>query len=92
MATPSFENKLATAKTILTTAASVAGTVMLARSVFQDFLPNDIQHHFFSRFCKIFNTRSSHVTIVIDELDGLAKNQIYEAANRYLGLQTRFFS
>lgn len=85
MVTPSFENKLATAKTILTTAASVAGAVMLARSLFQDFLPNDIQHYFFSRFCKIFNTRSSHITIVIDELDGLAKNQIYEAANIYLG-------
>ncbi|KAH9711286.1 protein HYPER-SENSITIVITY-RELATED 4 [Citrus sinensis] len=73
----SAENKLATAKTILSTAASVAATVMLART-----------DYFYFRLRKFCNRFSSQLTIVIDEHDGLAKNQIYDAAKVYLGKKT----
>lgn len=81
----SAETKLATAKTILSTAASVAATVMLARTVARDLLPYEIQDYFYFRLRKFCNRFSSQLTIVIDEHDGLAKNQIYEAAKVYLG-------
>ncbi|KAJ4714326.1 AAA-ATPase [Melia azedarach] len=76
--------KLATAKTIFSTAASVATTVLLARSVSRDFLPYEIQDYFSFRFRKFCNRFSSQLTMFIDEVDGLVKNQIYEAAQIYL--------
>ncbi|KAG2694334.1 hypothetical protein I3760_08G138400 [Carya illinoinensis] len=81
----SAESKLATAKTVLSAAASVAATVMLARSIAQDFLPYEIQDYFFSGIRGFFSRFSSQVTMVIDEFDGLVNNQIYEAAEIYLG-------
>ncbi|KAK2657138.1 hypothetical protein Ddye_010190 [Dipteronia dyeriana] len=84
----SAETKLATAKTILTTAASVAGTVMLARSVVRDFMPYEFQDYISIKCRKFYNRFSSQLTMVIDELDGFEKNQIYEAAQIYLSSKT----
>ncbi|BFG39163.1 hypothetical protein CerSpe_254370 [Prunus speciosa] len=81
----SAETKLATAKTVLSTAASVAATAMLVRSIAQDFLPHEIQHYFFSGISSFFSRFSSQLTMVIEEFDGLVNNQIYEAAEIYLG-------
>ncbi|KAK4840375.1 hypothetical protein QYF36_007356 [Acer negundo] len=84
----SSESKLATAKTILTTAASVAGTVMLARSVARDFMPYEFQDYISIKCRKFYSRFSSQLTMVIDELDGFDKNQIYEAAQIYLSSKT----
>lgn len=81
----SAETKLATAKTVLSTAGSVAATAMLVRSIAQDFLPHEIQHYFFSGISSFFSRFSSQLTMVIEEFDGLVNNQIYEAAEIYLG-------
>ncbi|KAB1200038.1 putative mitochondrial chaperone bcs1 [Morella rubra] len=81
----SAESKLATAKTFLSTAASVAATMMLARSIAQDFLPHEFQDVLFSGIRGFFGRFSSQLTMVIDEFDGLVNNQIYEAAEIYLG-------
>lgn len=85
MAASSPESKLATAKTILTTAASVATTVVVARSVLQDFLPHEMQDFLFSGVRSFFGRFSNRLTMVIEEFDGLVNNQIYEAAETYLG-------
>ncbi|KAK0605918.1 hypothetical protein LWI29_032180 [Acer saccharum] len=84
----SAETKLATAKTILTAAASVAGTVMLARSVVRDFMPYELQDYISIKCRKFYSRFSSQLTMVIDELDGFDKNQIYEAAQIYLSSKT----
>ncbi|XP_062145475.1 protein HYPER-SENSITIVITY-RELATED 4-like [Alnus glutinosa] len=81
----SAETKLATAKTVLSAAASVAATAMLARSIAQDFLPHEIHDYLFSGIRSFFNRFSSQLTMIIDEFDGLVSNQIYEAAEIYLG-------
>lgn len=81
----SVETKLATAKTVLSAAASVAATAMLVRSIAQDFLPHEFQGLLFSGIRSFFNRFSSQITMVIDEFDGLINNQIYEAAEIYLG-------
>ncbi|XP_015889982.3 AAA-ATPase At3g50940 [Ziziphus jujuba] len=79
------DNKLAMAKTILATAASIATTVMVARSVAQDLLPHEFHDFLFSGIRNFFNRFSSQLTMVIEEFDGLVNNQIYEAAETYLG-------
>ncbi|KAK3224188.1 hypothetical protein Dsin_011213 [Dipteronia sinensis] len=84
----SAETKLATAKTILTTAASVAGTVMLARSVARDFMPYEFQDYISIKCRKFYSRFSSQLTMVIDEIDGFDKNLIYEAAQIYLSSKT----
>jgi chaperone BCS1 len=81
----SAETKLATAKTVLSAVASVAATAMLARSIVQDFLPHEIHDYLFSGVRSFFNRFSSQLTMIIDEFDGLVSNQIYEAAEIYLG-------
>ncbi|EXC35431.1 putative mitochondrial chaperone bcs1 [Morus notabilis] len=80
-----FATNLATAKTVLTTAASVAATAMVARSIVQDYLPYEFQELLFSGIRKLFSRFSSQMTMVIEEFDGLVNNQIYEAAETYLG-------
>ncbi|XP_042484254.1 AAA-ATPase At3g50940-like [Macadamia integrifolia] len=73
------------AKAILSTAASVAASVMLVRTIVQDFLPHELQDYVFSGLRKFFNQFSSQLTIVIEEFDELTNNQVYEAAEIYLG-------
>ncbi|XP_062102452.1 AAA-ATPase At3g50940-like [Humulus lupulus] len=81
----SAETKLATAKMVLSTAASVAATAMLVRSLVNDFMPDEIQVLLFSGIRNFLNRFSSQMTMVLDEFDGLVNNEIYEAAEVYLG-------
>ncbi|GMN29360.1 hypothetical protein TIFTF001_002404 [Ficus carica] len=80
-----FETNLATAKTVLRTAASVAAVAMVARSVLQDFMPPEFQELLSSGIKSFFNRFSSRMTMVIEEFDGMGSNHIYEAAEIYLG-------
>ncbi|XP_061360982.1 AAA-ATPase At3g50940-like isoform X2 [Gastrolobium bilobum] len=81
----SADSHLATAKTVLTTAASVAATAMLVRSVANEFLPGELRDYILGGIRSIFSRFSSELTIVIDEFEGLVNNQIYESAETYLG-------
>lgn len=78
------EANLANAKSILTAAASFAATVVLVRSIANDLLPSQLHEYFYDGFRNIFTRFSSQLTMVIDEMDGLGPNQIYEAAETYL--------
>ncbi|XWS29264.1 hypothetical protein CRYUN_Cryun24cG0013500 [Craigia yunnanensis] len=85
METSSGESKIANAKAILSAAASFAATVMLVRSITHEFLPYEIKDYVFFGIRKFFNRLSSTRTMVIDEFNGLVHNQVYEAAEIYLG-------
>ncbi|KAL3722552.1 hypothetical protein ACJRO7_034859 [Eucalyptus globulus] len=73
------------AKTIVTTAASVAASTMVVRSVLRDLVPYELQYYLFRSIRGFLKSFSSEVTVVIEEFDGLAGNQIYKAAELYLG-------
>ncbi|XP_057976708.1 AAA-ATPase At3g50940-like [Malania oleifera] len=77
-------DKLATAKAVLSAAASFAATAMVARSVARDFLPYELQDYLFSGIRTFFARFSSQTTLLLDEFDGLVPNQIYTAAETYL--------
>ena len=81
----SAETNLATAKAFLTTAASVAATAMVVRSIVQDFMPDELKDMLFSGIRNLLNRFSTQMTMVIEEFEGLANNQIYEAAEFYFG-------
>ncbi|XP_030468259.1 protein HYPER-SENSITIVITY-RELATED 4-like [Syzygium oleosum] len=82
--TSSSESKIATAKAVFTAAASVTATVMVARSVTQDLLPDDLRYYLSSAIRSFLARLSSQLTLVIEEYDGLVSNQIYDAAQIYL--------
>lgn len=82
--TSSSESNLATAKAVLSAAASVTATVMVARSITQDLLPEDLRYYFSSALQGFLARFSSQLTLVIEEYDGLVSNQIYDAAQIYL--------
>lgn len=83
----SSESNLATAKTILSTVGSIAAAAVVVRGVAQDFLPYEFQDYVFSGIQNFFSRFSNQLTLVIDEFDGLERNEIYKAAETYLGLK-----
>lgn len=76
--------EMPSAKTVMSTAASVAATAMLLRSISRDFIPGDLQHYLSTKLRSLLNSFSSQLTLVIDEFDGLNRNHIFTAAQLYL--------
>ncbi|CAL9100498.1 unnamed protein product [Musa acuminata var. zebrina] len=71
-------------KKALTTAASVAASMMLARTVVNDVIPYELRDYIFSRFDCLRSRLSSEHTIVIDQAEGYASNLVFDAARTYL--------
>lgn len=79
------ESTVAKAKTFLSVAASIGASAMLVRSIARELFPDEMEAYFYSNIRSFFRFFSSQLTLVIDEFDGLVSNQIYEAAEVYLG-------
>ncbi|KAB2628148.1 mitochondrial chaperone BCS1-like [Pyrus ussuriensis x Pyrus communis] len=75
------QENLPSPKTILSAAASLAASAILFKTIASDLIPEAFQKSFYSRLQKL----SSQLTVVVEELDGLTPNQMFEAANLYLG-------
>ncbi|XP_058092005.1 AAA-ATPase At3g50940-like [Magnolia sinica] len=73
------------AKDMLTTAASVAASAMVIRTITNDLLPHHLQDLLFSTISSYFNRFSSQLTITIQEFNGFAINDLYSAIEIYLG-------
>ncbi|KAK4477121.1 hypothetical protein RD792_016331 [Penstemon davidsonii] len=71
-------------KRVISTAASVAATVMLVRSVSRDLIPQEINEYIYTKFNTFLSTFTNEITITIDEYDGLNKNKLFYAAEIYL--------
>lgn len=66
---------------VLSVAASLAASAVLLRSTANDLIPDGIYHS----FRKLLDRLSFQLTVVVEEFDGLAANQMFESANTYLG-------
>lgn len=75
---------LPSSSTILSVAAYITATVVLIRTL-GDLVPDEFQNYFSSRFRRLSGFLFPHLTVVIEEFDGLTLNNLYEAANLYLG-------
>lgn len=73
------------AKTIISSTASIAATAMVVRSVARDLIPYELQRYVYLSIRGFFKSFSSEIVLIIEEFDGLATNQIYKAAEIYLG-------
>ncbi|KAK4437747.1 protein HYPER-SENSITIVITY-RELATED 4 [Sesamum alatum] len=76
--------QLPSTNTVVSAAASLAATAVLVRSFAKDFLPHELSQYFFLKFQNLLTAFSNEVTLVIDEFDGLNKNQLFHAARLYV--------
>ncbi|MQL76657.1 hypothetical protein Taro_009039 [Colocasia esculenta] len=79
---------LSKATSFLSTAGSLAASVVLLRTVVNDFLPHEVQEFFYAGVRKLLGDFSSEFTVVVHEYDGFFVNEIYEAARTYLAGRT----
>ncbi|XP_062232278.1 AAA-ATPase At3g50940-like [Phragmites australis] len=72
-------------KKAITTAASVAASLMLVRSVVNELVPYEVRAMLFSGFGYLRSHMSSQNTIIIEKKnDGFTNNHIYNAVKTYL--------
>lgn len=76
---------LPSTKTILSVAASLTASALLLRTVANDLIPDSVQDYLLTRLRKFSSRFSSNITVVVDELDGYAVNQMFQSASVYLG-------
>ncbi|TKY49165.1 mitochondrial chaperone bcs1 [Spatholobus suberectus] len=70
---------------LLSAVASLAAAAMLIRSIANEFMPSGILDFFSSQIRYLSRQFSSRQTIVIEEFQGMSRNQVFEAAEAYLG-------
>ena len=81
----SLNQRMPNAQTLLSTAATVAATTMLVKSIAHDYIPNDIRCYLSSHLHQLSRNFSSRFTVVIEEFQGFSMNQMFGAAEIYLG-------
>ncbi|XP_022741175.1 AAA-ATPase At5g17760-like [Durio zibethinus] len=64
--------------------ASMTASIMLFRSMVNDLIPYPIRNYLFSTLCYFFKPRSQILTLIIEESNGMARNQVYDASEIYL--------
>ncbi|GJM96050.1 hypothetical protein PR202_ga12855 [Eleusine coracana subsp. coracana] len=81
----SFDNAAESYKSAITTAASVAASLMLMRGVLNELVPPEVRTMLFSRLGNLRSCMSMQHTIVIDQkIDAFTNNHIYTAVKTYL--------
>lgn len=71
-------------QTIVSTAASIAASAMIIRSLAREYLPGDLQYYINSKLRKLFATLSSEFVLIVDEFEGLGNNYLFQALEVYL--------
>ncbi|KAH7651022.1 mitochondrial chaperone BCS1 protein [Dioscorea alata] len=84
MTSTNQETTMITTKTLLSTAASLATSVVLARTIINDVLPDSFRHHIFNSLHLLFGRFSSQIIITLREYNGFAANEVYQATETYL--------
>ncbi|CAH8305150.1 unnamed protein product [Eruca vesicaria subsp. sativa] len=65
--------------------ASLSGSMMLFRSMLNDFVPEQLRSYIYENLMgRFFTPKSKNLTLIIDENSKFKKNQVYEAAEMYL--------
>ncbi|KAK3224189.1 hypothetical protein Dsin_011214 [Dipteronia sinensis] len=76
--------EMPSASSLFSTYASMTASVMLVRTMVNDLVPNPVRVYAHSAFRHFFKTRSSDLTLIIEDNNNISRNQIYDAAEVYL--------
>lgn len=77
---PSYENTIKFA-------GAVVSSAVILRIISDTLVPDSVTDYLCSRIRKISTRLSNQATVIVEESDGLNPNQIFEAANVYLGFK-----
>ncbi|PON71484.1 Spastin [Parasponia andersonii] len=80
----SFKEMPITASGLFSAYASFSATMMLVRSIANELIPHELRSYLYSAICQLFTPLSSDLTLIIDEFYGMARNQVFDAAELYL--------
>ncbi|CAK9143425.1 unnamed protein product [Ilex paraguariensis] len=80
-----FSEMQSSASTLFSAYASLAASMMLVRSMANEIIPNPVRSYIQSAIHYLFTPLSTQLTVIVDEHCGLTRNQVYEAAEIYLG-------
>ncbi|EFH62416.1 hypothetical protein ARALYDRAFT_900193 [Arabidopsis lyrata subsp. lyrata] len=64
--------------------ASLTGFLMLFRSLFNDIVPERLRSYITDLLNRFLTPKSKNLTMVIDEMIGYKRNQVFDAAEMYL--------
>jgi len=64
---------------------SAMASFMLMRTITNELIPHELLHFFQAGLYHLFRQSSAQFTIVIEEFQGMARNQVFDAAQAYLG-------
>ena len=70
--------------TMFSAYASVAASMMLFRSMANELVPLPIRHYVVNTLHHLFKFQVPKLTLVIEESNGMTRNQLYDAAGTYL--------
>jgi chaperone BCS1 len=84
LAMATYDKAIESYKKAVTTAASLAASAMLVRGVVNELMPYEVRDLLFSGLGHLRSRMSSQHTVVIEETEGWASNQLYDAARTYL--------
>ncbi|KAI3844802.1 hypothetical protein MKX03_024344 [Papaver bracteatum] len=76
--------KMPSATSVLSAYASFAGSMMFVRSIANEFIPEQLRTYLSSAFFNVFSRNPGVLIFVIQEFDGLTRNQVYEASEIFL--------
>jgi hypothetical protein len=79
-----YDKAIESYKKAVTMAASLAAWAMLVRGVANELVPNEVRDFLCSGLGYLRSRMSSQHTVVIEETEGWASNQLYDAARTYL--------
>ncbi|KAJ1264335.1 hypothetical protein BS78_09G255600 [Paspalum vaginatum] len=81
----SYDKAFESYKNALTTAASVAASLMLVRGVVNEVVPHEVRELLFSGFGLLRSRISAEHTIIVEKKnDGFSNNYVYSAVKTYL--------
>ncbi|XP_027926270.1 AAA-ATPase At3g50940-like [Vigna unguiculata] len=75
---------MSNSKSLLTAVASIAASAVVVRSITNEFVPQEILDFFHSGLHNLSRKFSTRFTVVIEEFQGMSRNQVFDAAEAYL--------
>ncbi|KAK7309312.1 hypothetical protein RJT34_05933 [Clitoria ternatea] len=70
--------------TIFSAYASMTASIMLLRSMANELIPQPVRGYLCNTFRYLIKPRPPTLTLIIEESTGIARNQVYDAAEAYL--------
>ncbi|XP_009624708.1 AAA-ATPase At3g50940-like [Nicotiana tomentosiformis] len=77
-------SEMSSPASLFTACVSVSASIMLFQTMLNRVFPEEVKNYIFARITSYFRPLPSTITLIIEERDGMASNEVYNAAEIYL--------